>query len=261
MKNTLLFFSLFLLMSFSKAQLADGSIAPDFTFNDINGNPQNLYTYLDSGKTVYLDIFAAHCTICWSYHTTYALRDLYNNHGPAGAISDEIMVLAIEHDPANGMNELTGVSGATAGNWVAGTPYPIINPEGLDRSNFITAYDAVYYPMIYAICPDRKITLIGTQNEAGLYNHVSTCAAVGLNEVHQEIPQVYFNSTENGLYIKSFNTQEELEIKIIDLTGKKVLVQNVTTNFVSINSIETGLYIYLLVGNAGTIITGKFYKP
>ena len=39
--------------------LSDGSIAPDFTFTDMNGNTQNLYTYLNAGKVVVIDISRA----------------------------------------------------------------------------------------------------------------------------------------------------------------------------------------------------------
>ena len=42
-----------LFISFSAAaQLPDGSIAPDFTAEDINGVEHNLYSLLDQGKKV-----------------------------------------------------------------------------------------------------------------------------------------------------------------------------------------------------------------
>jgi hypothetical protein len=50
---------LILLSNKSQAQkdIPDGSTAPDFTMTDINGNTHNLYSYLNSGKTVILDFF------------------------------------------------------------------------------------------------------------------------------------------------------------------------------------------------------------
>src|ERR1041385_9992 len=53
----------------SKAQLADGSVAPNFTFTDMNGNTQDLYTYLNAGKSVVIDISATWCSPCWMFHT------------------------------------------------------------------------------------------------------------------------------------------------------------------------------------------------
>ena len=46
------------------AQLPDGSIAPDFTTTDVNGNVHRLYDYLDDGYTVILDISATWCGPC-----------------------------------------------------------------------------------------------------------------------------------------------------------------------------------------------------
>jgi hypothetical protein len=244
--------------SFTQAQLADGSIAPDFTLTDINGNSQNLYTYLDAGKTVYLDIFAAHCPSCWAYHNSNALKDLYNNHGPIGTISQDIMVMAIEYDALNGTSELTGISGSTAGNWVAGTPYPIINPEGAPRTSFIAAYDVVFYPMIYAICPDKKITLIGTQNEATLYNHVAGCGLLGIDNTAEEKIKVFYNN--EVLYVKGINAEEQITMNVYEVSGKLLLSQTLTSNALQLNGLESGVYIFSLMGNKGTNLNGKFLK-
>ena len=48
----------------SFAQLADGSVAPDFTVTDINGNSHRLYDYLNNGYTVIIDISATWCPPC-----------------------------------------------------------------------------------------------------------------------------------------------------------------------------------------------------
>ena len=47
-----------LIASFATAQLPNGSVAPDFTATDVNGNQHRLYDYLDQGYTVILDISA-----------------------------------------------------------------------------------------------------------------------------------------------------------------------------------------------------------
>ena len=71
--------------SYSSAQLADGSIAPDWTLTDVDGTAHNLYSYLDGSYTIFLDFSAVWCGPCWSYHTSGALEDLYIHHGPAGS--------------------------------------------------------------------------------------------------------------------------------------------------------------------------------
>lgn len=56
MKSNLLI-AIIVLFSFNNvhAQLANGSIAPDFTLVDLNGTTHTLYDYLDDGYTVFLD--------------------------------------------------------------------------------------------------------------------------------------------------------------------------------------------------------------
>lgn len=158
----------------SKAQLADGSIAPDWTLVDLNGTTHNLYTYLNAGKTVYIDVSATWCGPCWSYHGTGALENLYTTYGPTG--TNEVMVFFIEGDGATTLADLNGTTGGTQGDWVTGTPYPIINPSAAATTTFNTNYAIGYFPTIYMICPDRSITEVGQASTATLYAAKSACS-------------------------------------------------------------------------------------
>jgi thiol-disulfide isomerase/thioredoxin len=138
-------------MNNADAQLADGCIAPDFNVTDINGNTWHLYTILDQGKTVFIDISATWCHPCWLYHTSGALENLYNQYGPPG--TNELMVFMVEGDANTNTACLygpTGCNNSTQGDWVTGTPYPII-----DDASIATAYQINYFPTIYMITPDR----------------------------------------------------------------------------------------------------------
>ena len=135
----------------ANAQLASGCIAPDFTATDINGNSWHLYDLLDQGKTVIMDISATWCGPCWNYHTSGNLENFYNLYGPPG--TNEAMVLFVEGDASTNTTCLTtsvGCNSSTQGNWVAGTPYPII-----DDASIANAYQISYFPTIYMITPDR----------------------------------------------------------------------------------------------------------
>ena len=181
MKSNLLI-ALFVLFAFgnAKAQLPNGSIAPDFTLVDLNGTTHSLYEdYLDQGYTVFLDFSAVWCPPCWSYHTSGALDELYENHGPLGhpnvnsSTTNDVMVFLIEADGSS--EECIGGNGCgTHGDWITGTSFPIICTDGTVNSNAVsTAYDVPYFPAMYQVCPDRTITLCGTS--ASPYSLVIDC--------------------------------------------------------------------------------------
>lgn len=156
------------------AQIPDGSVAPDFTATDLDGNSHNLYDLLNAGKTVYLDISATWCGPCWNYHNTHAFRDLWDEYGPNG--SDEAYCFYIEGDNATNTACLYGPAGCiggTQGNWVAGTPYPII-----ESASIANAYQINYYPTIFCICPDDKLVYeCGQLSKVGLWNFRSSHCA------------------------------------------------------------------------------------
>ena len=165
---------IFLLVSLSAilttaahAQLPPGSIAPDFTVTDLDGNSYHLYDLLDQGKTVYLDFFATWCGPCWNYHNGHAFKNLWETYGPPG--TDEAMVFSIEGDPNTNNNCLYGPSGCvggTQGDWVTGTPYPIVEDPAVRAM-----YAVSYYPTIYVICPaDKKVYEAGQLPMAGLWS-------------------------------------------------------------------------------------------
>ncbi|MGK0362973.1 MAG: hypothetical protein ACI85O_000012 [Saprospiraceae bacterium] len=176
MKRILTLFSFVLALSFNaNAQLADGSIAPDFTATDITGVEYNLYSLLDEGKTVILDVSATWCPPCWSYHTGGTLETVWEQYGPDG--TDEMYVFHIEGDASTTLADLNGTGPNTQGDWVTGVNYPII-----DNASIANAYEIAYYPTLFAVCPNRTVTEIGQVSVAGHYAAVGNCpAAAGSN--------------------------------------------------------------------------------
>lgn len=187
-KITLLLASLFITATAS-AQLPDGSIAPNFTATDLNGNVHDLATYLAAGKSVILDVSATWCGPCWAYHGSNALNDFYTSYGPGG--SNEVIVLFVEGDNATTIADLYGTGTNTAGDWVTGSKYPIINSAAIAQQYAIT-----YFPTVYRICPDGIITNIGAKNPTQLRSLINTGCGVTLQGIQNN---AYSQPIENGI--------------------------------------------------------------
>jgi len=167
----------------SKAQLPDGSIAPDWTLTDILGVSHHLYADLDAGKTVFIDVSATWCGPCWTYHNTGALEALWVAHGPIGgtnvsvSTTNDVMVYFIEGDGTTNTADLNGTGTSTQGDWVTGTSHPIIDPATTAINAFNSSYNIGYFPTIYMICPNRVIKLVGQASASSLYTSKGTCPA------------------------------------------------------------------------------------
>jgi hypothetical protein len=171
----------------ASAQLSTGSVAPDFTLKDLNGNTHHLYDYLDQGKTVILDMSAAWCGPCWNYHKSGQLEALWKAHGPKGgngvsaSTTDDIVILMIESEATNTRAQLYGPAMAgtyatqTQGDWVTGTLYPIIDTDAVTTRTMNSNWKISYFPTMYMVCRDRLVTEIGQQSTAVLYAAAQGC--------------------------------------------------------------------------------------
>lgn len=156
----------------SVAQLANGSVAPDFTATDINGVSHTLSNYLNAGKTVIINISATWREPSWNYHRSNALKHIYEAYGPNG--SDEVMVFYVEGDDSTTLADLNGTGTNTQGDWVSGTPYPI-----LDNATIASSYAITYFPTIYRICPDGFVYEMGQKTATQIVADIAGACGAG----------------------------------------------------------------------------------
>ena len=177
MKRILLALATIFSVGAANAQLASGSLAPDFTGTDLDGNTHTLYDYLQQGFTVVVDVSATWCGPCWNYHNGGALETLWEEHGIENG--GTVVVLFVEGDGTTTNADLNGTGGNTLGNWVSGTGYPII-----DDASIGDILQTAYFPTIYTICPTGIVTETGQISAAQHWTFIenNACQTVAAND-------------------------------------------------------------------------------
>lgn len=256
-----------LFTKFNYAQLADGSIAQDFTFKDMNGVTHNLYTYLNQGKYVALDISATWCPPCWEYHTKIkTMEELYKKHDLPG--DKKWKVLFIEGDPSTNDPCMTNSAGCTGspskGNWMNGTAFPMCNPPaGAALNKFTEDYKVTFFPTLYLICPNKKV-YSKVLNDANLdwprlaewENTAKSCGSpTGLEDLDENSTVVIYPNPANDHVELRFNllNNASTKLQVINATGQMVdekdfgtLNQGTQSFEYSTNHLQKGLYFFVI---------------
>jgi hypothetical protein len=236
MKKILFSVILSLCFAQSQAQIPDGTTAADFTFKDINGTAHNLYSYLNAGKYVVLEIGTTWCSTCWTLHNgDQPLAKQYTAHELGDSVSK---VLFLEADTLTTLSDLYGSTTNSKGNWVTNTNYTMLNPAGSDTfRNFELNYNIKSYPSFYVICPNKKIWQDTLNNinapwptqQTFEWIKANKCnLATGLDAFADAKPITLYPNPSNNSTTIYFSLQKEnaLEISLWNLQGQMIQQQN-----------------------------------
>jgi len=133
-------------------QLTDNRItkdADDFTITTTDGITRNLYNTLDSGKTVFVDLFYTTCSWCQYYSPI--IEEIYPNNG---AGQGEIEFWGI----SNNLNDPDAVIDQYKINYNVSNP--CAGPDGggtTAHSIVISGQNFQGWPTYVVICPDRTL--------------------------------------------------------------------------------------------------------
>lgn len=199
------------------------SIVGDFTITTTDGITRNLYSTLDSGKTVFIDLFYTTCYYCQLYAPV--IEEIYQNTG-AGEGDIEFWGISNNLFDTNHLIDLYrqqyNITNPCAGPWGGGTTAFTTVVAGQNFSGF---------PTYCVVCPDRTMYFhpVYPPTVTGFNPFFEICAAmVGTEEGDMardqgEYCSIYPNPAGNLLTITlSPDHHGQTGVRIISVTGSTV---------------------------------------
>jgi thiol-disulfide isomerase/thioredoxin len=195
----------------------------DFTITTTDGVTRNLYNTLDSGKTVFIDLFFTTCSWCQTYAPV--IEEIYKNSGEG---EGNIVFWGISnnlYDPDEVIDQYKANYNITN---------PCAGPDGggtTAHTTVISGQNFLGWPTYCVVCPDRTMFFdpCYPPTVTGFDPSFESCGA--FVRVEEDLPgtqasvisSIYPNPASDGLNIElSSITSETVVVELYNLLGVRV---------------------------------------
>jgi hypothetical protein len=254
---------------YKSVQITDNRVikyADDFTITTTDGITRNLYTTLDSGKTVFVDLFYTTCSWCQFYAPI--IEEIYQNNG-AGQGDIEFWGISNNLFDTNWVIDQYrldyNISNPCAGPWGGGTTALSIIING---QNFLG------FPTYCVICPDRTLFFDPCYPPVvdGFDPYFESCDTLtGIGDNNSEaklsgIVSIYPNPANSEFSLKvNVDNPYPVIIEVYNFLGVKVLsscfdvTPGIQTLNIPVDQFPNGTYLIRLIQMGLFIDTKKAF--
>jgi len=249
MKKTLMIIlAILTTLGFAYAQ----TTATNFTTNDCNGDPHNLFDSLDAGNVIVI-AWVMPCAPCATY---------------AGFASDAVQSFATSHpgrvkyylvdDYGNGGQNSCSYLTGWAANYNITTDAIFANPLSvIDMNDYGTTGMPKVVVLgknthtIYYNKNDNKITQVGVEDAITL----ALATTVGVDEESANLQLTAYPNPTTGLINVEYTSQSSVQFDVVNMLGEKVLSQNTNNTkntTVDVSNLTKGIYFLRMTADSKT---------
>jgi hypothetical protein len=203
-----------------------------FALTDLNGSTVDVFTTLDAGKHLLLDISATWCSSCWGLHQSKLIDNYYTQY--AAPQTADALVYFVEGDANTSLADIQGTGGNTVGNWTSGTTHPIMHASASELSTMnsaITVNGAGGYgfPTVLLFCADRKMYKVipSQQNTVAKLRTFaeSTCGltplSINQNNTPEKVALSWYIASTKQLKVVT-NASNDFTVTLYSLSGSQI---------------------------------------
>lgn len=240
-------FSILVASAFALSATAQ-TTALDFTANDCDGMPHTLFTELEAGNVVIIELVMMGCQPCVTAANSLLANVLPN-------VSDPSRVKLYSIGFSN------GVTCTQMNDWKTTNGYTHTAFAGMSAQT--THYGGMGMPTIAVVGGDAHTVYYTEQGHNASDNPTILAAieaalsAVGISNVNADAVSIHPNPVIDVL---NFDQADWTNARVLDLQGREVLKAEVLSGKLDMSTLQPGVFVLQLTNAAGALGTARFEK-